>query len=170
MCHDRQHGAEFLWSAESGWLSRVFATDLNAMKIVVSACLLGEDCRYDGGSNRCQRVIDFVKGHEVTAVCPERMGGLPTPRVPAEICCGKVVNAEGVCVDEYFRKGAQEALKTALERGVEMAILQPRSPSCGCRQVYDGTFSRTLIPGQGVFAKLLSDHGVKVLEPEELGE
>lgn len=138
------------------------------MKVIVSACLLGENCKYNGGNNRCQKVIDFVKDHEVIPVCPEQMGGLSTPRLPAEICNGKVVNTEGVSVDAEFRKGAEAALEIALEEGATQAILQPRSPSCGCKQVYDGTFNKTLIPGKGVFAQLLADHGIKLMEPEDL--
>lgn len=138
------------------------------MKIIVSACLLGENCKYNGGNNRCQKVIDFMKDHEVIPVCPEQMGGLSTPRLPAEICNGKVVNTKGISVDAEFRKGAETALKIALEEGATQAILQPRSPSCGCKQVYDGSFSRTLIPGKGVFAQLLADHGLELLEPNDL--
>lgn len=138
------------------------------MKIIVSACLLGENCKYNGGNNRCQKVIDFVKDHEVIQVCPEQMGGLSTPRLPAEIYNEKVMNTEGVSVDAQFCKGAKAALKITLEEGATLAVLQPRSPSCGCKQVYDGTFSKTLIPGKGVFAQLLADHGIKLMEPEDL--
>ena len=138
------------------------------MKIIVSACLLGENCKYNGGNNRCQKVIDFVKDHEVIQVCPEQMGGLSTPRLPAEIYNEKVMNTEGVSVDAQFLKGAKAALKITLEEGATLAVLQPRSPSCGCKQVYDGTFSKTLIPGKGVFAQLLADHGIKLMEPEDL--
>lgn len=138
------------------------------MKIIVSACLLGENCKYNGGNNICQRVLDFVKNHEVVPVCPEQMGGLPTPRPSAEICSGIVMNTEGISVDAQFRKGAETALKVALDRGATLAILQPRSPSCGCRQIYDGTFTRTLIPGKGIFAQMLSDNGITTIEPDEL--
>ena len=138
------------------------------MKVIVSACLLGENCKYNGGNNRCQKVIDFMKDHEVIPVCPEQMGGLSTPRLPAEISNGKVVNTEGVSVDAEFRTGAEAALEIALEEGAKQAILQPRSPSCGCKQVYDGTFSKTLIPGKGVFAQMLADHGIELLEPNDL--
>ncbi len=138
------------------------------MKVIVSACLLGENCKYNGGNNRCQKVLDFVKDHEIIPVCPEQMGGLSTPRLPAEIYNGEVKNTEGVSVDAEFRKGAEAALKITLKKGATHAILQPRSPSCGCKQVYDGTFSKTLIPGKGVFAQLLADHGIILLEPEDL--
>lgn len=138
------------------------------MKIIVSACLLGENCKYNGGNNYCQRVIDFVKDHNVIPVCPEQMVGLSTPRLPAEISNGKVVNTEGVSVDMEYRKGAEAALRIALEERATHAILQPRSPSCGCKQVYDGTFSKTLLPGKGVFAQLLADHGIKLIQPEDI--
>lgn len=109
-----------------------------------------------------------MKDHEVIPLCPEQMGGLSTPRLPAEICNGKVVNTEGGAVDAEFRKGASAALKIALKKGATHAILQPRSPSCGCKQIYDGSFSKTLIPGKGVFAQLLAEHGIKLMEPEDL--
>ena len=138
------------------------------MKIAVSACLLGHDCKYNGSNNRDQAVIDYTTGHDVVAVCPEQLGGLPTPRVPAEIVEGVVRNADGKCVDEQFRRGAQHALEIVLEEGVDLAILQPRSPSCGVHQVYDGTFSGTLIDGSGIFAALLKEHGIRMVEPDEL--
>lgn len=138
------------------------------MKFVVSACLLGENCKYNGGNNRCQRVIDFIKDHEAVPVCPEMMAGLPTPRLSAEICHGLVVNSDGESVDAAFRKGAELATRLALEEGAQVAILQPRSPSCSCKQVYDGTFSQHLIPGKGVFAQMLEDHHIKVLDPDDL--
>ncbi len=138
------------------------------MKIVVSACLLGENCKYNGGNNRCEAVLDFVKNHEVIAVCPEQMGGLSTPRQPAELVNGVATSVDGICVDNAFRKGAQMAADLALKEGAEMAILQPRSPSCGSKQIYDGTFSKRLISGQGVFARMLSELNIRTLEPEDL--
>lgn len=138
------------------------------MKIIVSACLLGENCKYNGGNNRCQEVLDFVKNHEVIPVCPEVVGGLSTPRLPAEIKNGIVTNTEGNPVDAEFRKGANIALDIALKEGAELAILQPRSPSCGCKQIYDGTFTRTLISGKGIFAQLLHDNGIKAIEPTDI--
>ena len=140
------------------------------MKILVSACLLGENCKYNGGNNLNQRVLDFIEGHEVIGVCPEQLGGLSTPRLPAEIVDGVVTNKEGVCVDNEFRKGAQAALTIALENKVDLAILQSRSPSCGVKEIYDGSFSGKKIKGQGVFAKLLSAHGIKVLDAEDIAE
>jgi uncharacterized protein YbbK (DUF523 family) len=140
------------------------------LKILVSACLLGKNCKYNGGNNLNQGVLEFIEGHEVIGVCPEQLGGLSTPRLPAEIVYGVVTNKEGVCVDNEFRKGAQEALAAALEKKVDLAILQSRSPSCGVKEIYDGSFSGKKIKGQGVFAKLLSAHGIKVLDAEDVAE
>lgn len=140
------------------------------MKILVSACLLGKNCKYNGGNNLNQGVLDFVEGHEVIGVCPEQLGGLSTPRLPAEIVDGVVTNKEGVSVDNEFRKGAQAALAVALENKVDLAILQSRSPSCGVKEIYDGSFSGKKIKGQGVFARLLIAHGIKVLDAEDIAE
>ena len=138
------------------------------MKIAVSACLLGENCKYNGGNNYSEKVAEFVIDHEVVAVCPEVMGGLPTPRESSEIVDGVVRHKDGVSVDEEFRKGAETALEKVLENGVELVILQSRSPSCGVKEIYDGTFSGKLIPGQGVFAKILSENNIRVLDVSEL--
>lgn len=140
------------------------------MKILVSACLLGKNCKYNGGNNLNQGVLEFIEGHEVIGVCPEQLGGLSTPRLPAEIVAGLVTNKEGISVDNEFRKGAQEALAVALENKVDLAILQSRSPSCGVKEIYDGSFSGKKIKGQGVFAKLLSARGIKVLDAEDVAE
>lgn len=140
------------------------------MKILVSACLLGKNCKYNGGNNLNQGVLEFIEGHEVIGICPEQLGGLSTPRLPAEIVAGLVTNKEGVSVDNEFRKGAQEALAVALENKVDLAILQSRSPSCGVKEIYDGSFSGKKIKGQGVFAKLLSARGIKVLDAEDVAE
>ena len=138
------------------------------MKVLVSACLLGENCKYSGGNNRNEAVLAFLHGHEVIPVCPEVLGGLPVPRTPAEIINGAVTARDGRSVDAEFRLGAELALRRAKETGVELAILQPRSPSCGVRQIYDGTFSGRKIDGPGVFAQLLLENGFRVLEPEDL--
>lgn len=138
------------------------------MKILVSACLLGENCKYNGKNNYSENVAKFVKGHEVTAVCPEVLGGLSVPRQPAEIVDGIVMTKEHISVDKEFREGAAKALKQALDNNVAMAILQSRSPSCGCRQIYDGSFSGKLTEGQGVFAKMLQENGIKLADAEEI--
>ena len=138
------------------------------MKIVVSACLLGENCKYNGGNNRSEAVLRFTEGHEVIPVCPEVLGGLPVPREPAEIVDGVVRVATGRSVDREYRLGAAKALGIAKAEGAELAILQPRSPSCGCRQIYDGTYSHVRIDGQGVFAQLLNENGIRTIDAEEL--
>ena len=138
------------------------------MKIMVSACLLGENCKYSGGNNRDERVLAFLAGHEVFPVCPEVMGGLPTPRLPAEIVHGEVINQLGVSVDKEYRLGAQKALEIARREKIDLAILQSRSPSCGVRQIYDGTFTGTKISGQGVCAALLMENGFAVLDREDV--
>ena len=140
------------------------------MKVLVSACLLGENCKYSGGNNLCPKLLRWLEreGHEAVPVCPEQLGGLPTPRTPAEIVNGVVTARDGRNVDAEFRRGAALALDAARREGVQMAVLQPRSPSCGARQVYDGTFSGRRIDGKGVFAGLLAESGFRVLEPEDL--
>lgn len=138
------------------------------MKILVSACLLGENCKYSGGNNRNEAVLHYLQGHEVIPVCPEVMGGLPVPRKSAEIVSGIVRNSDGISVDEAFRNGAARALWRGAVEGIDLAILQPRSPSCGAHQVYDGSFSKKLIPGKGVFAQMLDACGIPILEPDDL--
>lgn len=138
------------------------------MKILVSACLLGENCKYNGGNNFCQKVADFVKDHEVAAVCPEVMGGLPVPRVPAEIVKGKVMTRDGRSVDAEFRKGADLALKQALMFQPDLVILKSGSPSCSIRERYDGTFSGKKIPGMGVFGTLAAEYGFHVTDEENI--
>ena len=139
------------------------------MKIMVSACLLGQKCKYNGGDNYSEAVAEYIKGHEIIPVCPEVEGGLPIPRIPSEIVNGVVTNAEGENVDREFRKGAELCLKKALEEHVDLAILQSRSPSCGVNQIYDGTFTGKLISGKGVFARLLEENGIKTIDVEEIG-
>lgn len=137
-------------------------------RLLVSACLLGENCKYSGGNNRNETVLAFLKDHEAVPVCPEVLGGLPAPRTPAEIVDGAVIARDGENVDQAFRRGAELALDIARRAGAELAVLQPRSPSCGVRQVYDGTFSGRRVPGMGVFARLLAENGFRLLEPEDL--
>ena len=138
------------------------------MKILVSACLLGENCKYSGGNNRNEKLLAFLKNHEVIPICPEVLGGLPTPRPPAEITGGEVINRDGVSVDREYRLGAQKALEIAHSHQADLAILQSRSPSCGVKEIYDGTFSGRKIPGQGVTAQLLAQNGFAVMDVEDL--
>ena len=138
------------------------------MKIAVSACLLGENCKYNGGNNYNEKLAEFLKGHEVIGVCPEVLGGLPTPRNSSEIVDGVVRHKDGTSVDAEFRKGAELALEIVKKNNVELVILQSRSPSCGVDIIYDGTFSKTLIPGDGVFVKLLKENGIRVMDVANL--
>lgn len=138
------------------------------MKIMVSACLLGENCKYNGGNNRNEKILNFLEGHEVIPVCPEVMGGLSVPRPPCEIRNGVVMNDLGENVDRQFREGAEKGVQLALKEKVELVILQPRSPSCGCRMIYDGTFTGRKIPGMGVFASMLQEAGIPMMDGEEI--
>lgn len=132
------------------------------MKILVSACLLGADCKYNQKNNDCQRVRELIKEHEIVPVCPEIMGGLSTPRIPAEICGDRVITKDGRDVTAQYQKGASETLKLAKLYGCNLAVLKERSPSCGCGMVYDGTFSKTLTEGDGITAALLKKNGIQV--------
>ena len=138
------------------------------MKIMVSACLTGENCKYNGGNNLQPELLRLLSGHTVIPVCPEILGGLPTPRVPAEIVERTVWNREGVSVDDAFRHGAEAALDIAKREKPDLIILQSRSPSCGVKEVYDGTFSGQLIPGQGLFAGLAQASGYRVMDVEDI--
>ena len=138
------------------------------MKIAVSACLLGENCKYNGGNNLNEKVMKFVEGHDVIPICPEVLGGLTTPREPSEIVNGIVSHRDGTVVDKEFRKGAEMALRIVEEQKAELVILQSRSPSCGVNSIYDGSFSGTIISGKGVFAELLQEKGIKVIDVADL--
>lgn len=131
------------------------------MKILISACLLGACCRYDGASKAHPLAAALAERHTLVPVCPEQLGGLPTPRPPAERWGGRVVTRSGD-VTEQYRRGAEETLKLCKLLGCEAAVLKERSPSCGRGQVYDGTFSGTLTAGDGVTAELLAAHGILV--------
>ena len=140
------------------------------MKIMVSACLAGENCKYNGGNNRSEKVLQLLYGNDVIKVCPEQMGGLPTPRVPSEIRAGVVTAKDGRNVDAQFRAGAKKCLATALREKPDLIILQSRSPSCGVKQRYDGTFTGTLTDGSGVTAQLLMENGFRCIDVEDLAD
>ena len=137
------------------------------MRLLVSACLLGCACRYDGSSKPCKAALALAKKHELVPVCPEQLGGLPTPRTPSEIRGERVINQQGQDVTDAYRKGAAEALKLCRALNCQGAVLKARSPSCGCGQVYDGTFSGTLKSGDGVTAELLKNEGIPVWTEED---
>lgn len=138
------------------------------MVIAISACLLGENCKYNGGNNYSEKVRAFCEGHEVIPVCPEVMGGLSAPRVPAEIVNGIVTNKEGKVVDKEFRSGAAAAFKMIMDAGALVCILQSRSPNCGVKEIYDGSFTGKKIAGKGVFAQMVSETSIKLIDVEDL--
>lgn len=138
------------------------------MKIVVSACLLGRNCKYNGGNNRNERVLEYVKGKDVIEVCPEVLAGLGTPRTPIEIVDGVIMSRDGRCVDGALRDAIAKILDGLRGEEIECAILKSRSPTCGVKQVYDGTFSGVLVDGMGALARALADAGYKVIDCEDL--
>lgn len=133
-----------------------------------SACLLGLNCRYDGKIKANEKILKLASKDVLIPFCPEQLGGLATPRMAAEQKGDKVVTMNGVDVTENFRQGAKQALKLARIFGCSEAILKQRSPSCGCGQIYDGTFSGTIIKGDGVTADLLKKNGIKAKTEEDL--
>ena len=141
---------------------------------VVSACLIGKNCRYNGGNSRDDRVLELLKDKEYIDVCPEELGGLTTPRQPNEIVDGRVVDKSGNDVTEFFLKGALETYEAAIRKSmevnqpIEMAILKARSPSCGSGKIYDGTFTGKQIDGNGITSELLIKKGIEVITEEDL--
>ena len=140
------------------------------MKVIVSACLAGDNCKYNGGNNLNQKMMEFLQTHEMIKVCPEVLGGLPTPRPSAEIVNGKVMNTEGKNITKEFTLGAQKAFEIVQKEDPDLIILQSRSPSCGIKQIYDGTFSGNKILGQGLFADLCIKAGYNVLDIEDIDD
>ncbi len=134
------------------------------MKILVSACLLGCNCKYNGGNNLNRRVIDYVKNREVIEICPEIMAGAGAPRPCAEIVGGRIKDEHGADVDKVYRTGVLLALQAIAGEKCELAILQSRSPTCGVNEIYDGSFTGKLIKGRGIFAQALIDAGYSVMD------
>ena len=132
-------------------------------KILVSACLLGINCKYDGGNNASKEIDEFLKDYEIIPICPEIMGGLPTPRKASEIKNNKVINIEGQDVTKEFEKGAQESLFLAKKYNVKKALLKAKSPSCGNGKIYDGTFTKTIIDGDGKTTQLLKENRIEII-------
>ena len=135
---------------------------------LVSACLLGVNCKYDGGSNRNEKIISLLRDEILIPVCPEQLGGLPTPRVPSEIKGDRVYSVEGKDLTENFIKGAKETLRIAKLYGVKEAIFKDGSPSCGVNYVYDGTFKGKKIKGKGITVRLLEKEGIKVISEKDI--
>lgn len=139
------------------------------MRILVSACLLGVACRYDGKSKPHPGVLALQEQHQLIPVCGEIFGGLPTPRVPAERVGERVLTEDGRDVTAEYTRGAEEVLALARRMDCRAALLKERSPSCGSGEIYDGSFSRRLIPGDGVTAELLRKQGIAVFGESQLG-
>ena len=138
------------------------------MKVLVSACLLGENCKYNGGNNYNAAVMKFLADKEVVAVCPEVMAGMGCPRTPIEIVDGVLMDRDGNCVDAILSQAVRNAMEWIAKEEIRCAVLQSRSPTCGVNQVYDGSFSGRLIPGSGIFAQALRDAGYPVIDAEDL--
>ena len=147
--------------------------------IIVSACLLGENCKYSGGNNKSENVIKYLEDKEYILVCPEQLGGLSTPRNPSEIItygnkdgndvlsgCTKVLSNKGIDVTKNFIQGAEETLKIAKEHNAKTAILKAGSPSCGYKKIYDGTYLGNKIQGMGVTAAILNKENIALLDED----
>jgi uncharacterized protein YbbK (DUF523 family) len=137
-------------------------------KILISACLAGMNCKYDGENNLHPEILKLVESGRAVLICPEQMGGLPTPRLPSEIIGKNVFNTAGEDVTAQFTKGAQEALRLAKLYNITQAILKESSPSCGVHNIYDGTFSGNKIKDSGFTTRLLQAKGIKISSEEEL--
>ena len=137
-------------------------------KLLISACLLGVPCRYDGQSKPSPAAMALGEEYELIPFCPECYGGLPTPRPPSEICGDRVKTREGKDVTAEYTRGAESALALCRTLKIKDACLKSRSPSCGDREVYDGTFSGTRVSGQGVTVRLLQKNGIRVFSEEDL--
>ena len=141
---------------------------MNGEKILVSACLLERNCKFNGGNNYDERVVAFLEGKEVVPVCPEVLAGLGIPRTPIEIVDGVLLDRYGNSVDEALREAVRKILQEISGENVTCAVLKSRSPTCGVRQVYDGTFSGRLIDGSGVLVRALTEAGYKVIDAEDV--
>ncbi|MDD4202952.1 MAG: DUF523 domain-containing protein [Candidatus Omnitrophica bacterium] len=135
----------------------------NEYPILCSACLLGIPCRYDGLSKPNSKMIELSRIKEVISVCPEQLGGLTTPRMKNEIKQDKVFREDGKDVTSDFLNGAKKVLEIAKKNKIKQAYLKSKSPACGCGKIYDGTFTKTLINGDGITAKLLKENGIVII-------
>ena len=140
------------------------------MKVLVSACLLGENCKYNGGNNYNPAVAEFVKDKEVLPICPEMMAGMGCPRTPIEIVDGVLMDRNDNNVDAAMRQAVAQAMEMIQKEDIQCAVLQSRSPTCGVNQIYDGSFSGKLIDGSGVLAQALKVAGYQVIDAEDVGK
>ena len=138
------------------------------MKVMVSACIIGCNCKYNGGNSLNSKVVDFLKDKETIEICPEMLAGLSIPRASAEIVEGCVTECNGRNVHKEYKKGVELALEKIKDENIDLAILQSRSPTCGVNQIYDGSFSGKLIKGRGLFAEALINNGYKVIDSEDI--
>ncbi|TGY98397.1 DUF523 domain-containing protein [Petralouisia muris] len=138
------------------------------MKVLVSSCLMGINCKYNGKNNKNQSVIHFLKEKDVICICPELLTGMGSPRPCVELVNGVAMDENGNNVDREFRSAVALALSQIQNEEIDFAILQSRSPTCGVNQIYDGSFTGKLIPGMGLFAKALKEKGYRVIDAEEL--
>lgn len=138
------------------------------MKVLVSACIMGSNCKYNGKNNVNIRAINFLKDKDVISICPEVLAGMKIPRSCAEIVNGRVVDENGNDVSSEYDKAVQIALSKIQNENIDLVILQSRSPTCGVNQIYDGSFTGKLISGMGLFAKELKQRGYKVIDVEEI--
>ena len=137
-------------------------------KILVSACLLGTNCKYDGNNNKNDKVLNYLKDKEIIPICPEILGGLTTPRNPSEIVGDKVITNNNKDVTKEYKKGAEETLYLAKLLNVNKALLKESSPSCGSNKIYDGTFTHNKMNGIGITARLLKENGIEIISEEEI--
>ena len=137
------------------------------MKVLVSSCIMGCNCKYNGGNNLNEHVVEFLKDKEVIEICPEVLAGMSIPRASAEIVNGFITEDNGKNVHEEYKRGVELALEKIKNQNIELVILQLRSPTCGVNKIYDGSFTGKLISGQGIFAKALINAGYKVIDSED---
>lgn len=138
------------------------------MKVLVSACITGCNCKYNGENNLNPKVVEFLKDKEIIEICPEMLVGMNIPRASAEIVDGCVTDCNGKNVHKEYEKGVELALEKIKDENIDLAILQSRSPTCGVNQIYDGNFSGKLIKDRGLFAKALIKNGYKVIDSEDI--
>lgn len=138
------------------------------MKILVSACLLGVKCKYNGGDNRNEAVIRYCHDKEIIAMCPEMEAGMPCPRIPVEIVKGKVTDRNGKDMDRVYRRGVDSVMARIKADPPVRAILKAKSPTCGVHEIYDGTFTGVRIPGQGILTEALGKEGIPVVDEKDI--
>ncbi len=134
--------------------------------IAISMCLLGTNCTYSGKNNACEKAMELLRSGKGIPVCPEQLAGFTTPRIPAEISGDRIINKKGEDVTQQFQKGVDEAVRLVEMAGCKQALLKARSPSCGYGNIYDGTFTHTIVDGDGLFARRLKALGF-LIETEE---